>query len=127
MKLRKKFMKETEIMLGERKVEIEKVTPKDFKKLFGVIDTLPNLVVNVSRAPEGQEMAYLFTAADIGMDEVISVVSVLTGIDEDYLSNECGMDEIVDYLVKMVEFNSLEKLAKNVKSLLPKFKEETDQ
>lgn len=127
MGIRKMFKKENAVTLGEKTVEIEKVTPRDFKKLFGVLDTLPNLIINVARAPEGQEMEYLLTAMDIGLDEIVSVVSVLTDIDEDYLKDHCGMDELIEYFAKMVDFNNLEKLSKNVKSLLPRSKEETEQ
>jgi hypothetical protein len=119
-------MKETETMLGDRKAQIEKVTPKDFKALFGVVESLPSLLISVTQAPKGQEAEYLLTAIDIGLDEIVSVVSVLSGIDEDYLTNSVGMDEIIDYIVKMVDYNNLEKLAKNMSRLLPMKKEETE-
>lgn len=119
------FAKENEVMLGDKKVKIEKVTPKKWKEIFGVIDTLPNLIIRVITAPRQDFVAYLLSAIEFGMDEIIEVVSVLTGIDRDYLHNEVGVDEIIEYFTKMAEHNNLERVLKNVKSLLP-FKKPTE-
>jgi hypothetical protein len=123
--IKQRFMKDTEVMLGDKKAQIEKVTPNDFKKLFGVVDSLPSLIVSVSKAPKGQEMEYLLTAVDIGLDEILSVVSILTNIEKLYLVDEVGMDEIIEYLMRMIDHNNLEQLAKNMKRLLPMQKEES--
>lgn len=125
--LKKAFMREDSMLLGEKRVKIEKLTPKKWKELFGVIDMLPSLIVNVVQAPQDQFMAYALTAAEVGMDELMEVTSILTGIEKEYLEDEVGLDEIVEYVTKMIEFNSLERMVKNLQSLLPKPKEETTE
>lgn len=117
--LKRVFMREDEVMLGEKKVKIEKITPKKWKELFGVIDTLPSLIIKVLTAPQENFVAYLLSAIEIGLDEIIEVVSVLTGIDRDYLHDKVGVDEIIEYFARMAEYNNLERVLKNVKSLLP--------
>lgn len=105
-------------ILGKYKASIFKLTPKQYKSLFGTIETLPNLIMTVARAPQEDKVAYVLSALEVGMDEIVSVVSELTGIDREYLNEEVGFDEIIDYLVKMVEVNRIENVVKNVKSLL---------
>lgn len=117
--LKRVFIREDEVMLGEKKVKIEKITPKKWKELFGVIDTLPSLIIKVLTAPQENFVAYLLSAIEIGLDEIIEVVSVLTGIDRDYLHDKVGVDEIIEYFARMAEYNNLERVLKNVKSLLP--------
>jgi hypothetical protein len=124
--IRQAFMKENEITLGEKKVQIEKITPAMYKKIFGVVGSLPSLILTVAQAPKEQAMEYLLNAAEIGMEDIVAVTSELTGIDRDYLMNKSGLDEIVEYFSRMVEHNNLEKLAKNVKSLLPNLNENNE-
>jgi hypothetical protein len=57
---------------------------------------------------------------DIAFEEVAQIVSVLTGLEADYIENQVGVDELFDYLSRIVKRNRLEEAVKNVKSLLPK-------
>jgi hypothetical protein len=124
--IRQAFIKANEITLGEKKVQIEKITPAMYKRIFGVVGSLPSLILTVAQAPKEQAMEYLLNAAEIGMEDIVAVTSELTGIDADYLMNETGLDDLVEYFSRMVEYNNLERLAKNVKSLLPKFNEKNE-
>jgi len=117
--IREAFLRADTVMLGDKRVKITKLTPKYWRELFEAIDLLPSLIVNVAKAPSDQFMAYALTAAEVAMDEVIEITHILTGIDRDYLENEVGLDEIIEYFSKMAEYNSLEQMLKNMKSLLP--------
>jgi len=108
------------LKLGSKSVKVEKITPRQYKELFGVIGSLPNLIMTVLRAPEEEYEAYLLSALEVGLEDFISVVSFLTGIDEEYLFDNAGLDELTEYLAKMAEHNNLSQTLKNVKSLLPK-------
>jgi hypothetical protein len=108
------------LKLGEKTVRIKKITPREYKEIFAVIGSIPNLVYNVANAPEGQYQTYLLTALDVGLDDFINVVSSLTGIEAEYLHDEVGLYDLTEYLAQMVAFNDLDKTLKNVMSLLPK-------
>lgn len=110
------------LTLGTKKVRIRKVTPKEFKELIAVSGNVPNLVLQVVNAPEDQYAAYAIAAAEAATDDFVTITSQLTGIDADYLQSEAGMSEIVEYLVQMVKYNDLERMVKNLTSLLPKAK-----
>jgi hypothetical protein len=45
---------------------------------------------------------------------------LLSGVEAEYIREEVGTDEIIEYLTLTVKKNRLDSQAKNVKSLLPK-------
>ncbi|MCU9614076.1 hypothetical protein OEV98_10945 [Caldibacillus lycopersici] len=118
-KLKNAMSNENIAYLGDKKVEIKKLTPVLWKKLFATIDRLPGLVVQVLLAPKEDFYSYIVSASELAMKEVVQVVAVLSDIDEEYIDNHVGLDELVDYLVKTVKKNNFKGIVKNVKSLLP--------
>jgi hypothetical protein len=110
---------EYEMMLGEQRVKIEKLTIAKWRELFAVIDKLPGLIVQILSAPQDDFYAYVVAGLDIAFEEVAKIVSVLTGLDEDFIIQNAGVDELFEYVSKTVKRNRLEDVAKNVKSLLP--------
>lgn len=113
---------EHEMMLGDKRVKIEKLTIVKWRELFEVVDKLPGLIVQVLTAPSDDFYAYVVTALDIAADEVAKIVSVLSGVEVEYLQESVGVDELFEYLAKTVKRNRLDSVVKNVKSLLPKVK-----
>ncbi|ATP95388.1 hypothetical protein CSE15_16200 [Bacillus altitudinis] len=111
----------SELTLGDKTVQVPKLTPVKWKALFEVVDRLPHLFITVL-STSGQEdfASTLVAAAKLAMDEVAKIVAVLSGIDEDYILENVGTDEIIDFLIAVVEKNRLQSVAKNLKSLLPK-------
>ncbi|QAR52031.1 hypothetical protein BAE_04145 [Bacillus aerophilus] len=111
----------SELTLGDKTVQVPKLTPVKWKALFEVVDRLPHLFITVL-STSGQEdfASTLVAAAKLAMDEVAKIVAVLSGLDEDYILENVGTDEIVDFLIAVVEKNRLQSVAKNLKSLLPK-------
>ncbi|MGE1096809.1 hypothetical protein ACQJZ4_07470 [Bacillus altitudinis] len=111
----------SELTLGDKTVQVPKLTPVKWKALFEVVDRLPHLFITVL-STSGQEdfASTLVAAAKLAMDEVAKIVAVLSGLDEDYILENVGTDEIIDFLIAVVEKNRLQSVAKNLKSLLPK-------
>ena len=111
---------EHEMMLGEKRVKIEKLTIVKWRELFDTVDKLPGLIVQVLSAPKEDFYTYVITAIDLAFEEVAQIISVLSGLDVEYLQENVGVDELFEYLFRTVKRNRLEDVAKNVKSLLPK-------
>jgi len=115
------LLQENEMYLHEKRVEIAKLTPVKWKKLFGTVDTLPGLIVQVVvSSGTDNYFATILQALDLALDEVILVVALLAEVDEHYINENVGLDEILEYLKRTVELNRLDTAVKNVKSLLPK-------
>ncbi|MCP6683004.1 hypothetical protein [Bacillus nakamurai] len=113
--------KETDsVNLGKYPVGIPKLTPAKWKQLFATLDKIPGLILQVISAPQTDFYSYLVSAIDIGLDEIVEIVAMLSGVDAEYIREEVGTDEIIEYLTLTVKKNRLDSQAKNVKSLLPK-------
>jgi hypothetical protein len=113
-------LNENEMVLGEQRVKIEKLTIAKWRELFAVVDKLPGLIVQVLTAPAEDFYSYVITALDISFEEIANIVSILSGLDVDYIINNVGIDELFDYLSRTVKKNRLDSVAKNVQGLLPK-------
>lgn len=111
------------VYIAGKRVTVKKLTPNKWKELFGTIDRLPGLVIQVLSVTTDDFYAYALNAIDLAMDEIIDVVAVLTKLDRDFIADNAGIDEIIEYLQRTVKINRLDTLAKNVKSLLPHLKD----
>ena len=118
MNLFSKLPRDNEVRIGEKRVQIKKLTPVRWRELFGTIETLPNLILQVLAAPKEDKRGYILAAIDEGLDEVCEVVAMLSGLDSEYVKNEVGLDEIIEYLAKTAKYNRLGDAIKNTKSLL---------
>lgn len=117
-------LSEHEMMLGDKRVKIEKLTIVKWRELFEVVDKLPGLIVQVLTASSDDFYAYVVTALDLAADEISQIVSVLSGVEAEYLQKDVGVDELIEYLARTVKRNRLDGVVKNVQSLLPKAKKE---
>jgi hypothetical protein len=117
--LKNAMRREDVVMLGEKRVKIEKLTPAKWRGLFGTIGTLPQLMANVFNAPAEDRAIFLQTAAEVGLDDLLAVTSELTGIELDYLENKVSLTEVIEYITRTAKYNDLERAVKNVLSLLP--------
>lgn len=106
------------VQLGDKHVKVPKLTPAKWRELFSAIETLPNLVLQVLAAPAEDKRAYIMVAIDEGLDEVCGVVALLADLDADYVKNEAGLDEIIEFLTKTAKANRLNDAVKNARSLL---------
>jgi len=118
--LRKHFAKQGhDLFLGDKKVQTPKLTPKKWKELFQVVENLPNLIIKVAMSPREDFAAYVLSALDIAIDEMIDITAVLTEIDRQYLHEEATVPQIIEFFTKTVQKNDLASAVKNVRSLLP--------
>ncbi|MCA1232029.1 hypothetical protein M3616_13250 [Bacillus velezensis] len=120
MNIFKKKQETESVQLGKYPAEVAKLTPAKWKQLFAALDKIPFLVLEVFSAPKVEFYSYLVNAIEVGMDEIVEITALLSGVDAEYIHEEVGTDEIIEYIMLTVKKNRLDSQAKNVKSLLPK-------
>lgn len=113
-----------EMYLHEKKVEIPKLTPDRWKRLFEKVDMLPGLIVQVLLAPKKDFYTVVVSACQLALDEVTEIVALLSEVEVEYIRKNVALHEIIEFLTKTVQRNKLDDMAKNLKSLLPQKKEE---
>ncbi|MBG9603962.1 MAG: hypothetical protein ACQEW2_02390 [Bacillota bacterium] len=113
-----------EMYLHEKKVEIPKLTPDRWKRLFEKVDMLPGLIVQVLLAPKKDFYTVVVSACQLALDEVTDIVALLSEVEVEYIRKNVALHEIIEFLTKTVQRNKLDEMAKNLKSLLPQETEE---
>lgn len=121
----KRTLGNDELLLGDKKVAVKKLTPALWKKVFGAMDKLPGVAIQVFNAPKEDMAAYLLQAFDVVQEELIEIISLVSDIDADYLHNNAGMDELIEYVFLTIKKNRLDQTAKNLKGLLKQPEAET--
>ncbi|MBX6361281.1 MAG: hypothetical protein IRZ03_14515 [Acidobacterium ailaaui] len=114
---------EDAVMLGEKKAKIVKLTPAKFKELITATNAIPMFLLHALAAPRDSQETFVSYMTEVALslfDDVVRIVAILSDIDEDYLKENAGINEIIDYLAKTLQKNNLNEVLKNVKSLLPK-------
>ncbi len=104
--------------IGKKPVTIEKITIKQWKQLFGTIETLPQLILDVMSASEDEKSAYFIVALERSFDEVVDIVSVLTGIESEHIEENASIDQLIAYFTEIAKVNDFSGVIKNVKSVL---------
>jgi hypothetical protein len=115
-----KASREDEVFIGDQRVKIPKLTPAKWRDLFAAIENLPNLILNVLASPAEDRKAYILVAVDESLEEICKVVALMADLDEQYVYDNAGLDEIVEFIAKTAKRNRLGDMAKNAKSLLGK-------
>ncbi|WP_366160557.1 hypothetical protein ABXS71_16815 [Bacillus infantis] len=110
---------DNEMFLYEKKVEIPKLTPERWKRLFEKVDMLPGLIVQVLLAPKKEFYTVVVSACQLAMDEVVEMVALLSDLEAEYIERHVALNEIIEFLARTVKRNKLDEMSKNLKGLLP--------
>jgi hypothetical protein len=121
------FSNENYVKLGEKRVRIEKITYEKWVILREVVDKIPGLVIQIWLSRGDAFYKTVYAAIDIAFEEIIQVISILSGIDEEYLKKNAGIDEVFNYFVKTAKKNDFYNIIKNGQSLLQSLNPQEDQ
>lgn len=106
------------VFLGDKLVEIPKLTPAKYKLLFGRIETLPQVIAHiVSARGKSDFMSTALIGVDIALDEVVEVIAILTGIESEYIRENVGINELTTFIVQTLEKNDLSATIKNFRAV----------
>src|SRR5690606_19058063 len=93
-----------------RTVKVRKIVVGQWLELFGAIQSLPQLIIGALGARPEERVGYVVVALEQSIDEVTRVVSILTGLDEEYLKQNAALDELVEYFVETAKVNNFSAL-----------------
>jgi hypothetical protein len=106
------------VALGGKRVPVRKITVGQWQDLFGVIHTLPQLLISVMTAPASERAGYLVIALKESLEDVLNVVAMLTDTDADWLRENAALDELVAFFAETAKVNNFGELLKNVQGVL---------
>ena len=114
------------VYLGDKIIRVRKITFEVLEQITEVLERIPYLLIKLATSQDEEFHQYLVGAMSIASDEIVKVVAILSGLEADYIKKEVGVNEIFDYLRKVMDKNDLSKTVKNVISLL-QAKSQTEQ
>ena len=120
--LRSALLRSDTVKIGGKSVKVGKITIAQWRELFTVVETLPQLLLTVTAAAPEDRLPYLVVAIEKSLSDVVNVVSVLTEIDAEWIENNAGVDELVTFFVETARANNFGQLLKNVRGALSQAK-----
>lgn len=110
------------VPFGGEEIEVPKLTIEKWKLLITQIETLPSLIVNVLSAKDQTDFAVTVTAAaELAIDEVVRIVSVLTGKDPEWIEANVDLKEMIGFISATAKKNDLVEAAKKCRAALSRW------
>ncbi|WP_311772656.1 hypothetical protein [Cohnella xylanilytica] len=113
------FFRKDRVQLGNKQVEIPKLTRARLKKLTDHIGTIGEFLVKLFLTPEQDRAVFIVAAADVTIDEIYELTSLLSDIPVDYLDKHAGIAECAEYLRLTWEKNDVNAALGNLSGLIP--------
>ncbi|MBJ6364146.1 hypothetical protein ACFOQM_23270 [Paenibacillus sp. GCM10012307] len=111
------------VVIGDKTVPIPKLTIAKWRQLFDVVEALPQIAVTVLTTRGSEQFTTTVMAAlQLAADEAIRIVSVLSGLDAEYIEQHATLNDVLEFIRLTAEKNDLELTLKNVKAALGRFK-----
>lgn len=111
--------KKEKVRLGNKFVEVPKLTRTRLKKLTDHIGTIGDYLVKLFMTPENDRAVYIVAAADVAIDEIYELTSILSDLPLEYLDEHASIAECAEFLRLTWERNDMNEALKNFGSLIP--------
>lgn len=112
-------MKSKTVQLASRSVEIVELPIGKFDGLLKGIGAIAKKV-DLSDLNEQSILSSIPLIAGSAWNELLELVSYATGLEQDFIANECGMRDLVTIIDAVVEVNDIDFLAETIKKRLQK-------
>ncbi|AWB45274.1 hypothetical protein DCC85_14265 [Paenibacillus sp. CAA11] len=113
-----RLLRSDTLKIGGKPVKVGKITIAQWRELFNVINTLPQLLISILVAPQADRLPTFIVAIENSLDDVVNVVSVLTGLDAEWIEQNASIDELVAFFTATARANNFGDVLKNVQSAL---------
>jgi len=113
------FLKSERVILGKKQVEIPKLTRARLKKLTEHIGTIGDYLVKLFLTPENERAVFIVAAADVAIDEIYELTSILSDLPLEYLDEHASLAECTNFLRLTWEKNDMNRALGNLNGLIP--------
>ncbi|WP_059043938.1 hypothetical protein [Paenibacillus rubinfantis] len=113
------FAKKDVVTLGNKRVQIPKLTRNRLKKLTDHIGSIGDYLVKLFLTPEKDRAVFIVAAADVSIDEIYELTSLLSDLPIEYLDEHAGFAECTEFLRLTWERNDMNEALKNLGGLIP--------
>lgn len=111
-------LRKDSVSLGNKRVQVPKLTRSKLKLLTDHIGTIGEFLVKLFLTPPESRATFIVAGADITIDEIYELTSILSGLSVDYLDEHAGLAECAEFLKLTWEKNDMNATLGNLQSLL---------
>jgi hypothetical protein len=113
------FLKKDRVQLGNKQIEVPKLTRARLKKLTEHIGTIGDYLIKLFLIPENQRAVFIVAAADVAIDEIYELTALLSDLPLEYLDEHASLAECTEFLKLTWEKNDINRALGNLNSLIP--------
>lgn len=113
------LFKKNRVQLGKKQIEVPKLTRTRLKKLTDHIGTIGEFLVKLFLTPENDRAVFIVAAADITIDEIYELTSLLSDLPIEYLDEHASIAECTEFLKLTWEKNDINAALGNLSGLIP--------
>lgn len=113
------LIRKEKLKLGNRTVSIPKLTRNRLKKLTDHLGTIGDLLVKVFLVPPADRSIMIVAGAEVMIDEIYELTSLLSDLDIDELSEQASLAECTEFLNLTWAKNDMNAALKNLSGLVP--------
>jgi hypothetical protein len=116
-------MSQIDLTINGKTVTVKKLPLGAYAEVFGALEKLPQTLTELSTVDSSDNKAFvsllpkLLAAATPEVAKVLSV-AVLGQLSADEIENECGLDEVTELLLAILEVNDISKVVANIKKIV---------
>lgn len=107
------------VMLGNKRVRVPKLTRSRLKKLTDHIGSIGDYLVKLFLTPDKDRAVFIVAAADVSIDEIYELTSILSDLPIEYLDDHAVFSECTEFLKLTWEKNDMNEALKNLGGLIP--------
>lgn len=113
------FFKKDRVQLGNKQVEVPKLTRVRLKKLTDHIGTIGDLLVKLFLTPENDRAVFIVASADVAIDEIYELTAIMSELPVEYLDEHASIGECSEFLRQVWEKNDMNTALGNLSGLIP--------
>jgi hypothetical protein len=113
------LLKKDRVQLGDKQIAIPKLTRTRLKRLTDHIGTIGDYLVRLLLTKEDERAIFIVAGADMFIDEIYEITSLLSELDPEYLDDNASLAECTHFLKLTWEKNDINEALKNLNGLIP--------
>lgn len=113
------LLKKDRVQLGDKQIAVPKLTRTRLKRLTDHIGTIGDYLVRLLLTKEDERAIFIVAGADMFIDEIYELTSLLSELDSAYLDDNASLAECTHFLKLTWERNDINEALKNLNGLTP--------
>lgn len=110
--------REVIVTINDVAYTVKKMPLGKYAQVFIVLKELPKILEDVDNFSTDEIVGRLPEMITTALPELTKVISLASDIPEDVINEECGLAELTDAVIAILDVNDIEKVVDNIKKIM---------